>query len=143
MIRLIEEYGGTDEGQQGMLILANIYYQQKKYDDAEIYFQEFVDSYSGSDILLSSGYAGLAACQEINDNYMAAAELYETAAKTAPDYIESDNFMYLSGICYLKADDDETARQIFKKIIDTSKTNQRVKDAEAQLVMLGEKIPRQ
>jgi outer membrane protein assembly factor BamD (BamD/ComL family) len=140
LTRLIEEYGSTDEGQQGMLMLANIYYQQKKYADAELYFQEFVDSYSGSNVLLSSGYAGLAACKEVVRDFMTAAKLYEKAANTADDYIESDNFLYLSGICYVKAGDNEQAKEIFRKIIDSSKTNQHVRDAETQLVLLGEHL---
>ena len=139
LTRLIEEYGSTDEGQQGMLMLANIYYQQKKYADAESYFQEFVDSYSGSNVLLSSGYAGLAACKEIARDFLTAAELYETAANAADDYIESDNFLYLSGICYVKAGDIDKGKEIFQKIIDSSKTNQHVRDAETQLVLLGER----
>lgn len=140
LIRLIEEYGSTDEAKQGMLILANINYQQQKYDEAELYFQEFVDSYSGSDVLLSSGYAGLAACLEIKSDFMGAAEYYETAAETSEDFIESDNFLYLSGICLIKAGDNDKAKTIFKRIVETSKTNQRVRDAEAQLVLLGEPI---
>ncbi len=140
LIRLIEEYGSTDEGQQGMLILANIYYQQKKYEEAELYFQEFVDAYSGSEVLQSSGYAGLAACREISGDYSAAAKYYSTAAKSAPDYIESDNFYYLSGLNYKKAGDTETAKEIFQKIIDNSKTNQRVRDAESQMILLGEHL---
>jgi outer membrane protein assembly factor BamD (BamD/ComL family) len=140
LIRLIEEYGSTDEAKQGMLILANIYYQQKKYEEAELYFREFVDSYSGSEILLASGYSGLAACMEIKSDYASAADYYETAANTSEDYTESDNFLYLSGVCFIKAGDNEKAKEVFKRIVETSKTNQRVRDAEAQLVILGEPI---
>ena len=109
---------------------------QKKYSEAELYFQEFIDSYSGSNILLASGYAGLAACREIDKDYLYAADLYERAANTAPDYIEYHNFLYLSGLCYKKAGDVEKASEIFKSIIDDSPTGQRVRDAEAQLVLL-------
>jgi len=119
-----------------MLILANIYYYQKNYSDAELYFQEFIDSYSGSNILLASGYAGLAACREIEKDYSYAADLYERAANTAPDYIEYQNFLYLSGLCYKKAGDVEKATDIFKTIVEDSQTGKRTKDAEAQLVLL-------
>jgi tetratricopeptide (TPR) repeat protein len=136
LLNLIEEYGSTSEGQQGMLILANIYYQQKKYSDAELYFQEFIDSYSGSNILLSSGYAGLAACKEIDNDFSRAAELYEKAANIAPEFIESDNYLYLSGICYKKAGETDRAVEIFQKITEDSEKNQRARDAESQLVLL-------
>jgi outer membrane protein assembly factor BamD (BamD/ComL family) len=140
LIRLIEEYGSTDEAKQGMLILANINYQQQSYDEAELYFQEFVDSYSGSDVLLSSGYAGLAACLEIKSDFLGAANYYETAANTSENFIESDDFLYLSGICFIKAGDNQKAIEVFQRIVETSKTNQRVRDAEAQLVLLGEPV---
>jgi tetratricopeptide (TPR) repeat protein len=140
LIQLIQEYGGTDEAKQGMLILANIYFQQEKYQDAEFYFQEFVDSYSGSDILIASGYGGLAACKEIDGDFLTAAEMYEKAASTAGDYIETDNYFYLAGICFKKAGDTEKAKQMFKQIVDNSNTNQRVRDAETQLILLGESL---
>lgn len=137
LLNLIEEYGSSEEGQQGMLMLANIYFVQNKYADSEKYFQEFVDSYSGSDILLSSGYAGLASCKEVDKDYSNAAELYEKAADAAPDYIEADNFRYLSGLCYKKAGNVENASRIFQAIIDGAKTQQRVRDAETQLILLN------
>ena len=137
LISLIDEYGSTDEGQQGMLMLANIYFIQNKYEDAEKYFQEFVDSYSGSEILVASGYAGLASCKEVNKDFGTAAELYEKAADIAPDYIESDNFRFSSGLCYKKADNVQDATRVFQEIIETAKNAQHVRDAESQLILMG------
>lgn len=137
LISLINEYGSTDEGQQGMLMLANIYFMQNKYEDAEKYFQEFVDSYSGSEILIASGYAGLASCKEVNQDFITAAEYYEKAADKAPDYIESDNFRFLSGLCYKKAGNVADATRIFQEIIDSAKNAQHVRDAESQLILMG------
>jgi tetratricopeptide (TPR) repeat protein len=137
LVRLIEEYDGTDSADKGMFLLANIYYQQKKYDDARIYFDRFVDAYSGSNILLASGYAGLAACEEVGDNYSEAADLYEQAADLAPDFPESDNYYYLSALCYKRAGDLDKARSIFEQLANEAKSSQRVKDAETQLVLLG------
>jgi len=69
LVRLIDEYDGTDAADQGMFLIANIFFQQKKYEEARIYFDRFVSAYSGSNILLASGYAGLAACEEVNSNF--------------------------------------------------------------------------
>lgn len=137
LVRLIEEYDGTDAADQGMFILANIYFQQKKYADAQLYYDKFVGAYSGSNILLASGYAGLAACEEVNANFPDAAELYEQAAELAPEFPESDNYYYLSALCYKSAGNFDEARSIFEHLASEAKSTQRVNDAETQLVLLG------
>jgi len=134
--RLIEDFDGTDAADQGLFLLANIHFQQQKFDQARDYFEKFVDTYSGSNILLSSGYAGLAACEEAVDNYEKAAELYEQAAETAPDFPEADNQFFLAGLCYKKAGDLQKAKAIFEQLTDESEKSTRAKDAESQLVML-------
>ncbi len=135
--RLIENFGNTDEAEQGRLILANIYYNEQDYENAERYFREFTDSYSGSDILLASGYAGLAACLEVKKEFEEAAKLYEKASKQAPDYTESDNYAYLSGLCYNKAGDTDAARRIFEHLKEHAKSPKSSRDAEIQLTLLS------
>jgi tetratricopeptide (TPR) repeat protein len=134
--RLIEDYDGTDAADQGLFLLANIYFQQQNYDQAREYFEKFVDAYNGSNILLSSGYAGLAACEEADKNYMEAASLYEQAAETAPDFPEADNQLFLAGLCYKKAGDIDKAKSIFEELAEESEKSSRKKDAESQLVLL-------
>jgi tetratricopeptide (TPR) repeat protein len=137
LIKLIDDYDGTDSADKGMFLLANIYYQQKKYEDAQVYFDRFIGAYSGSNILLASGYAGLAACEEVGKNYSEAADLYEQAAELAPDFPESDNYYYMSALCYKRAGDLEKARSLFEQLASEAKSSQRVKDAETQLVLMG------
>jgi tetratricopeptide (TPR) repeat protein len=134
--RLIADYGGTDAANQGLFLLANIYYQQGEFVDASNYFERFIDTYSGSDILLASGYAGLASCREVDNNFSDAAELYEKAADLNPDFVESDNYHYIAGICYKKAGLLDHAKTQFQRIINKSETGARVKDAESELVLL-------
>lgn len=140
LVRLIDEFNGTDAAEQGMFLLANIYFQQKKYDDARLYFENFIDNYSGSHILLASGYAGLAACEETVKNYTRAAELYEKAAKMAPDFPASDRQFYLAALCYKKAGDLEKAKQILSQLAEEAKSESQMKEAEAQLVLIETKI---
>jgi tetratricopeptide (TPR) repeat protein len=135
--KLIDKHSGSDAALQGTFLLANIYFQQKDYDDARHYFQVFIENYSGSNILLASGYAGLAACYEIDNDFMQAAELYDEAADLTTDFTESDNYCYLAGICYKKAGQFDKAKNQFKKLVDDSKSGLRAKDAESQLVLLN------
>jgi len=136
LLRLIEEYGGTEYASQGKFLLANIYYQQKELEPALQYFEEFVDEYSGSDVLIASGYAGMAAIHEKKGEYTTAAEYYEKAAEEAPDFPESDNFIYLAGLCYKKAGEMEKAKEKFEKLVESHNTEDRLADAESQLIML-------
>lgn len=137
LIKLIDIYDGTNAADQGMFLLANIYFQQKKFDEAKNYFEKFVSAYSGSNILLASGYAGLAACYEVEGNWSEAADLYESAADIAPQFTESDNYFYLSAVCYKKAGDLEKARSLFEHLVSEAKSTSRAKDAETQLVLMG------
>jgi outer membrane protein assembly factor BamD (BamD/ComL family) len=138
LLVILERHSGSDAADQAIFLLANIYYQQKNYEQASFYFEEFVDSYSGSDVLLASGYAGLAACREIEENFVDAGQYYEHAADIAPNFSEADNYRYLSGLSYKKANDYDRARSQFKQIVDHSNTQKRKQDAEKQIVLLGQ-----
>ena len=133
---LIESYSGTNEADQGMFLLANVLYQKERYEESKNYFEKFIDSYSGSDILLASGIAGLAACYEKEKLFAEAAESYSKAASTAPDFVESDNYLYLSGICFSKAGDTIKAIEKFEYLVENNVTNKRLNDAKAQLTKL-------
>lgn len=134
--RLNSEYGGTDESDQGLFLLANIYYQQQKYDLAKMNFELFLDSYSGSPILESSAVSGLAACIEHEENFEEAARLYEKAAKLAGDFVESENYRYLAGLCYAKAGNTERASEQFTYILENSTVQARKDEAKQQLILL-------
>ena len=136
LLTLIQEYNNTIEAEQGMFLLANIYYQQNNFPQARQYFKEFVDSYSGSPILLASGYAGLAACYETENNFTEAGRFYEKAAREAGEFIEADEYCFLAGICYKKAGETNKAKKQFESLIKESKSGNRSKDAESQLMLL-------
>ncbi len=134
--QLIEEYDGTDAALQGYFLLANMDFQAEKYDLAEKEYKKFIDSYSGSKILLASAYAGYAACLEHRGAHKEAAENYIKAQKTAPEFVEAANYLYLAGLNYRDAGLKQKAREVFKKIIEKYKKSKRFNDAKAQLILL-------
>lgn len=137
--RLVDEYGGTEKADQGTFLMANIYYQKGKTAEAMTYFEEFISEYDSSPILVSSAYAGIGSCLERDGKYEQAAEKYLEAADKAPDFPESDEFKYLAGINFKKAGNVEKAREIFEDLVETHLTDNRLSDAESQLVLLGAK----
>ncbi len=134
--QLIQDYDGTDAALQGYFLLANLDFQAEKYDLAEKEYKKFIDSYSGSKILLSSAYAGYAACLEHRGAHREAAENYLKAQKTAPDFVEAPNYLYLAGLNYRDAGMKDKAREMFQKIIEKYKDSKRFNDAKTQLILL-------
>lgn len=137
--RLSEDYSGTDAADQGLFLLGNLNYQQDKIYEAADAFKAFTDSYSGSKILIASGYAGYASCQEKNKNFNEAITYYVKAQKTAPGFVEASNYLYLAALNSIAVGDFEKAKSLLNQIIDDYQDSQREKDAKAQLILIAQK----
>ena len=83
-VRLAEElvsaYAGTPAAAQGTIILANLYYAQGRYVEAQGYYQRYLDNYEPLDVLAYAAQSGLGACLEAEGQLVAAAQHYETYA---------------------------------------------------------------
>jgi len=139
LLDLTDEFEGTDAATQGMFLLGNIYFKEKNIADAKKYFQDFIDSYSDEDILLASGYAGLAACYATEKDYESAADFYQKAYKTMPEIPEAADYLYLAGLNYRKAGNIEKAKEAFQKVSEEFKDSSRSFDAQEELVLLANK----
>ncbi len=139
LLDLTDEFEGTDAATQGMFLLGNIYYKEKNLDDAKKYFQEFINSYDDKDILMASGYAGLAACYAGEKDYESAAEYYKKAYDTMPEIPEAADYLYLAGLNYRKAGNIEKAKETFQKVSEEFKDSSRSFDAKEELVLLANK----
>ncbi len=137
--RLETEYSGTDAADQGLLLLANLNYQQDKYQEASESYLAFTNVYDGSDILIASGYAGYAACQEKMSNFAVAAQFYLKAQKADPSFVESSNYLYLAALNFISIEDFPAARKALNKIITDYPESQREQDAKAQLILIAQR----
>ncbi len=137
--RLIQNYGGTNASAQGEFLLANIYYQQNNFAEAKRLFNNFIDDYDESKILIASGYAGYAACLEHEEKYAEAAENYILAQKKAPDFVEAPNYLYLAAQNYINIGQYAEARRWLEKIREDYPDSPRSDDAIASLIQLEEK----
>jgi outer membrane protein assembly factor BamD (BamD/ComL family) len=137
--RLRENYSSTDSEAQGTFLLANLHYNQDNYTQAKDLYGEFIDAYSGSEILLASGYAGLAACEEIDKNYIKAAEYYEEAFSLVDDFPQGAEYLYLAGLNYIAADNQKEAIASFNKLIELFPDSPRKFDAETKLILASTK----
>ncbi len=139
LVRLMDEYSGSNDAAQGRFLLGNIYYQQNKTELAKEQYEEFIDSYSGSDILTASGYAGYAACLEREKNYANAAEYYIKARNSNRDFIEAANYLYLAALNYIQAGEYDNARNSLQELLDNYENSERKNDAESKLILIEKK----
>jgi len=135
--QLTVSYSGTESGQEGQFLLANIYFQQKKYPEAKELFESFVDHYSKSGILKASGYAGLAACAEISKEYENAAEYYDKACNLNKEGSEAPNYLYLSGLNYKQSGNQEKAKKAFSRLVEEFPKAQQINNAKFHLTLLN------
>jgi TolA-binding protein len=136
---LNSDYSGTDAALQGIFLLANLNFNEKKYAEAKELFTEFTNSYSGSALLKSSGYAGLAACLETEKDYKGAAEYYKKASTAAGELIQAAEYLYLAGVNYQAAGEQELARASFQHVIDAYPDSPKKYDAQTKIILLAAK----
>ncbi|HRI46159.1 MAG TPA: tetratricopeptide repeat protein [Ignavibacteriaceae bacterium] len=111
--KIVEMYGSTENGEIAKIYLANSYYALGKFDEAEIYY----DDYSGGiDLFKSTALAGLAACKEAKDDFKSAAELYMKAAKITEENVLNPKYLVLAGINLLHSDNKSQAKEIFTQV---------------------------
>lgn len=139
LVRLLDEYSGSNAAAQGNFLLGNIYYQQNKNELAKESYMEFIESYSGSEILTASGYAGYAACLERENNYTEAAEYYMKARNSNKDFIEAADYLYLAALNYIQAEQYDNARNSLQLLLDNYEESERKNDAESKLILIGKK----
>lgn len=134
LTKLRATLGGTDAELQGTFLLANLDFNDGKYAEAKDLFNEFVDSYSGSEILISSAYAGIAACEEQDKNFVSAAENYKTAYSKAQEFPQAAEYLYLAGLDYLSAGDSSKAKETFQKVLDEYPDSPKKFDVQTELL---------
>lgn len=136
---LKENYSGTNAAEQGIFLLANLNFNEQRFEEARLLYEEFTESYDGNDLLLSSGFAGIAACLETEKNYLEAAENYKKAYNAAGELIQAAEYLYFAGINFQAAGNPESATEMFQKVIDEFPDSSKKYDAQTQMILLASK----
>jgi predicted negative regulator of RcsB-dependent stress response len=124
---LSDNYGGTTAGKIATLRLANLYFDQKDYDKAAIYYTRMMDKYTDDKMVAATGAAGKAACLEAKGNYLQAAKFYEKAASYKSGELWTPVYLLRAGQNYANAGDKKSAEaaydRIEKQYANSSETN--------------------
>lgn len=115
--RIVDSYAGTEAAGRACFFLADSYYKSGDYENAQTYFQNYLDKYGQVDLFSASSLAGIAACMENRQEWLNAALYYERAGveyqqlPSAPFYLKS------AARCYVEAGESEKAKSIYQTIL--------------------------
>lgn len=131
--KIVDLYGGSENGELARIYLANAYYFMGDFDKA----LENYEDYSGSnDLLIAAALAGEAACYEAKEKFEEAAENYEKAFKISEYNSQNPEYLLKAGINYIKLKKFDEAKASFDLIKEKFKTSQAFRELERYLVLL-------
>jgi len=116
LTELVENYGGTPAGQQGRLLLGQIYYQQGKAEDALKQYEAFLEEGSDLPELLSMAWEGEAYARESLGDCEGAIPCYENLLKLKLDYVKPWALLGL-GRCYEVTGRTEKALDAYRRFL--------------------------
>ncbi|MCW8810349.1 MAG: soluble NSF attachment family protein [Ignavibacteriaceae bacterium] len=131
--RIVEEYGGTENGETAKIYLADCYAYLGNYDESIKYYED----YSGSiGYLKATALAGQAGYYASKQNYEEAAKLYLEASKISDTNAENPDYLLNAGINYLKTGDKDEAKILFNKIKEDYVASLAQKEVDKYLAMI-------
>jgi len=128
--RLVEEYGGTENGETAKIFLANCYTFLGNQEEA---FKHYKD-YSGSiDYFEATALAGQAGYFASKQDFEKAANLFLQASKSSKINSQNPDYLLNAGIYYLKAGEKEEAKILFDRIKEEYSTSLAYREVDKYL----------
>lgn len=132
LAKIVDEYGGSEQGELARIYLANAYYYTEQYDKA----MEAYDDYSGSDnLMVASALAGIAGCYENEKDYESAAKYFSKAANVSKYVPSNPNYLLNAGINYLKIKNKSEAKNVLKRVKKDYSTSLAAREVDKYLAL--------
>lgn len=131
---IVENYGGTHNGELARLYLAGAYFELGNYDEALKQFEEFSPH---DDLTAVSRLAGIAGCYEAKGQYEKAAEYFEKAALGYPKSIEAPEYLNAAAANYALAGNRDRALELYRKLKKEYPTTSFGREADRYLAQLS------
>ncbi len=135
LVDIVKKYESTPQGKLAALYAANLFNLDKKYSEAEKYFNIALDA--DSKLVIEGAYAGLGAVEEAKGSFDKAITNYRKAVDNYSNYASKNRYEYYIGLCSEKLNKKDEAIKIYKGIISENKSFEFVGRAKAGLVRLG------
>jgi len=118
--RIVDSYSGTRAAGRACFFLANSYYENGDYQNAESFYEQYVREYNHIDLFSAGSLAGIAACMENRMEWLNAAEHYEKAGMQYKDLSSAPYYLKNAARCYIKAGESEKAKTVYETILAMS-----------------------
>lgn len=130
---VMEKYGGTKSASQATFYLATTYFYSKDYAKAKAVFQRFIEKYPDDPLFLASAQAGIAECDMEGGQFQSAGDNFIKAISFKPEGLLVPQYLLSAGQAYLKANQKEKAKEVFKRLIDQYPDSKKAHKAKEQL----------
>lgn len=115
--KVVAEYAGTQAARFASFDLANVLYDEGKYEDALEAFRKFLRENPGH-LLAPSAAEAVGYCQESLGRWKEAIQTYEGVMQGSPESLSVARMSYRLGHCYEKLEDKEKAIEAYEKVIE-------------------------
>jgi tetratricopeptide (TPR) repeat protein len=131
--KLVEQFGGTENGETAKIFLANSLAFLGNYNEAFNYYKD----YDGSiDYFEAASLAGQAGYYAVHEDFEKAASLFLQASKISKINSQNPDYLLNAGIYYLKAGEKEEAKILFDRIKEDYTTSLAYREVDKYLSMI-------
>lgn len=134
---VIANMGGTPAGKQAYLVLADVRYNQGRFQEAADVYEAALDVVGDDPILGGTVRRGLAACRENLGQPDAAAALYQELADATESFALRAELLMAAARNYVKAGRVDAARTVYQELAENPENTRIATDAALRLAELG------
>ena len=135
--KIVEEYGGTENGESAKIFLANAYSYLGNYDDAIKYYED----YGGNiPVYKASAMAGMAGFYSSKNEYKKAADLYKNAANVFDLNAQNPDYLLNAAVNYYNSGEKEEARALLEKIKEDYSSSNARKQVDRYLALVDSQL---
>ncbi len=114
--KIIDDHGSSHLAGMACYYLANAYYSQRDFNEAENLFKRFLDDYGDDQLMVVSANWGIAGCLEQKGEFATASATYFTAAEIDPEGIMAGDLLFSAVRTACTAGDSAKAIQAYELI---------------------------
>jgi tetratricopeptide (TPR) repeat protein len=134
---VITNMGGTPAGKQAYLVLADVRYNQGRFQEAADVYEAALEAVGDDPILGGTVRRGLAACRENLGQPAAAAALYQELADATESFALRAELLMAAARNYVKAGRVDAARTVYQELAENPENTRIATDAALRLAELG------
>lgn len=121
---VVDEHSDSEIAGVACFQLADAYFEQRRFDDARVYFQKYLDDYGDDNLLVAAALSGIGAIDEHAQDYASCYERQMEAAEIDTGFMAAE-YLRQAVRCAVEGGDTTGALRAYERIqeIDTDPRN--------------------